>query len=193
MLFFKMIGNPNHAIRLAVLGILVALPSLGYAAPAIVTGNVNVREGAAVRYRKVATLRPGWQVDAGPCQAGWCHVRVGQIYGWASARYLSFNYRGPQVVQPAPYYTRQPDIIIQSGPLIGGQPYWGWNSWGRGGWYDRPYRPYRPHYRPPYRPKPQPYVPPYNPYRPSPLVGPGPVYPPMQPSVPIGQGVRPSG
>ncbi|MFK4825098.1 SH3 domain-containing protein [Paenochrobactrum sp. BZR 588] len=192
MLFLEKIGNPKHVIRLAVLGLLVGVPTVGYAVPAIVTGNVNVREGAAARYKKIGTLRPGWQVEAGPCQAGWCHVRVGRIYGWASARYLSFNNYAPQIVQPSPYYVRQPGIIIQSGPVYRRQPYWGWNSWGRNGW---DYRPHRHHYRPPYRPRPQPpvpYVPHYDPYGPSPTVGPGPVYPPMR-NVPIGEGVRPAG
>ncbi|MGU3574222.1 SH3 domain-containing protein [Brucellaceae bacterium C25G] len=174
MLLYHLIGSPKRAFRITILGLSVVIPTVGYAAPALVTGNVNVREGASSRYNKVATLRPGWHVDAGPCQAGWCHVRVGGIYGWASARFLSFNTHVQQIVRPAPYYAGRPDIIIETGPIFGRQPYW------------------RHHYHPPYRPAPSPSVPFYNPYRVHPSLGPGPVYPPMR-NVPIGEGVSPVG
>lgn len=187
MLLRKLIGRPKYIFKLALLSVLLGAPVVSNAAPAIVTGNVNVREGAAARYKKIGTLRPGWQVDAGPCQAGWCHIRVGRIYGWVSARYLNFA----RVVQPAPHYTRQPTVIIESGPVIRRQPFWGWGGWGND---DGHYRPSRHHYRPPYRPRPlppqpAPSAPFYDPYKDA---GSGPVYPPMR-NVPIGQGVRPVG
>lgn len=186
MLLKKLISNPKTPLCVVFISLIVGVPISSYAAPAIVAGNVNVREGASVRYKKIGTLRPGWQVDAGPCQAGWCHVRVGRLYGWASARYLNFSYGG-HVARSAPYYNRQPSIIIESGPVIRRQPYWGWNSWNRG------YRPAPHHYRPkPLPPQPAPPVPFYDPYRVSPFMGPGPVYPPMH-HVPIGEGVRPAG
>jgi uncharacterized protein YraI len=191
MLLKNMIASPNRAIQISLLCLTFGLPTIGYAATAIVTGNVNVREGAATKYRKIATLRPGWQVDAGPCQAGWCHIRVGNVFGWISARYLSFT-QGGHFGQPSPHYRQQPTVIIESGPIFRRQPYWGWDDdWG--------YRPIRPPYRPrplppvpPAPPGPPPYQPHYDPYGPSPFSGPGPVYPPMR-NVPIGKGVTPGG
>ncbi|MBB6261168.1 uncharacterized protein YraI [Paenochrobactrum gallinarii] len=181
MLLKQWIGSPKHIAILTLLSLLIGVPVASYAAPAIVTGNVNVREGASTRYKKIGTLRPGWQVEAGPCQAGWCHVRVGRLYGWASARYLNFN----RAVQPAPYYTRQPTVIIESGPVIRRAPFWGW---GDDDW--RYYRPSRRHDRPrPLPPQPAPSPPFYDPYN---NAGSGPVYPPMG-NVPIGGGVRPFG
>lgn len=197
MLLNKLIGSPNRTFRMLMLTLLIGAPTIGHAAPAIVTGNVNVREGIGTRYKKIATLRPGWQVDAGPCQAGWCHVRVGRIFGWASARYLNLG-RGVPVVRPTPYSARRPTVIIESGPVFTRRPYWAWGPWY--GYDDWRYRRRHHHYQPPFnpspvppQPKPLPNAPHYNPYSPSPYGGgPGSAYPPMR-NVPIGQGASPTG
>ena len=121
-------------------GGLAALALLGttasaFAAPAVATGNVNVRSGPGTHYSRVDTLRRGERVDVQQCRGRWCYVEKRGPDGWVSANYLS-----------------------RGGGYPGG---WDDDDWDRPRWDPRPPRP--PHWDPrPPRPRPQPW-PGYNP------------------------------
>ncbi|KRA97233.1 hypothetical protein ASD83_08765 [Devosia sp. Root685] len=133
---------------LATLAVL-ATTAAASAAPAIATGNVNVRSGPGTGYAVVDALRRGERVDIQYCRGSWCFVEKRGPDGWVSANYLSSGNGG------------------------------GWNGGWDGGyepappprpphWNPRPPRPphWNPNPRPPHwgggpRPYPQPY--PVNP------------------------------
>ena len=69
---------------LALLGTSIAAS----AAPAVVTGNVNVRSGPGTGYYAVDTIRRGERVDVQYCQGSWCFVEKRGPDGWVSANYL---------------------------------------------------------------------------------------------------------
>ncbi|ODT74158.1 MAG: hypothetical protein ABS76_37645 [Pelagibacterium sp. SCN 64-44] len=77
---------------LAALGILVTTAAAS-AAPAIATGNVNVRSGPGTGYGVVDTLRRGEQVDVQYCRGSWCFVEKRGPDGWVSANYLNYGGR----------------------------------------------------------------------------------------------------
>ena len=58
------------------------------AAPAVATGNVNVRTGPGTGFRVVDTLRRGEHVDVQHCRGSWCYVEKRGPDGWVSANYL---------------------------------------------------------------------------------------------------------
>jgi len=104
------------------------------AAPAVATGNVNVRSGPSTGFRVVDTLRRGERVDIQYCRGSWCYVEKRGPDGWVSANYLS-----------------------------SGRPGWG-NDWDdrwerpRPPHWDRPNYPRPPHWNP-RPPRPQPIYP----------------------------------
>lgn len=119
---------------------LLATAAAAFAAPAVVTGNVNVRSGPGTGYNVVDTLRRGEPVDVQQCQGSWCYVEKSGPDGWISSNYLA----------------------------RGGRPGWndddGWNN--NGGWnnprpqrppYWNDHRPSRPPHWNPRPPRPQPY------------------------------------
>jgi hypothetical protein len=112
------------ASGLATLAILVTTAAAS-AAPAVATGNVNVRSGPGTGYRVVDTLRRGESVDIQYCRGSWCFVEKRGPDGWVSANYLGQ-----------------------------GRPGWGndWDDDWDNGW-DRP-RPPRPPHWDPYPPRP---------------------------------------
>lgn len=68
---------------------LLATTATAFAAPAVATGNVNVRSGPGTGYSRVDTLRRGEQVDVVECRGSWCFVEKRGPDGWVSANYLS--------------------------------------------------------------------------------------------------------
>ncbi len=68
---------------------LIATTAIASAAPAIATGNVNVRSGPGTGYGVVDTLRRGERVDIQECRGSWCFVEKRGPDGWVSANYLS--------------------------------------------------------------------------------------------------------
>lgn len=68
---------------------LLATTAAAFAAPAVATGNVNVRSGPGTGYSRVDTLRRGEQVDVVQCRGSWCFVEKRGPDGWVSANYLS--------------------------------------------------------------------------------------------------------
>lgn len=70
---------------LAILGTTVA----AMAAPAVATGNVNVRSGPGTGYGVIDTLVRGQRVDVQQCRGSWCYVVKPGPDGWVSSSYLS--------------------------------------------------------------------------------------------------------
>lgn len=68
---------------------MLATTASAFAAPAIATGNVNVRSGPGTGYARVDTLRRGERVDVQQCRGSWCFVEKRGPDGWVSASYLS--------------------------------------------------------------------------------------------------------
>ena len=73
---------------LAALAIVVTTAA-AMAAPAIATGNVNVRSGPGTGYSVIDTLRRGDRVDVQQCRGSWCYVEKRGADGWVSANYLA--------------------------------------------------------------------------------------------------------
>jgi hypothetical protein len=78
---------------LATLAVL-ATTAAASAAPAIATGNVNVRSGPGTGYGVVDALRRGERVDIQYCRGSWCFVEKRGPDGWVSANYLSSGGNG---------------------------------------------------------------------------------------------------
>lgn len=68
---------------------VIATTVAASAAPAIATGNVNVRSGPGTGYPRVDTLQRGQRVDVQYCRGSWCYVEKRGPDGWVSANYLS--------------------------------------------------------------------------------------------------------
>lgn len=68
--------------------LLLTMVGAAAAAPAVATGNVNLRNGPSVQYDKIGSLRAGQIVDVQGCRSGWCFVQKRGADGWVSYRYL---------------------------------------------------------------------------------------------------------
>ena len=68
--------------------ILLAAAGSAFAAPAVATGNVNVRSGPSTGYERVGTLLRNQLVEVSGCRAGWCFVEKRGTDGWVSSRFL---------------------------------------------------------------------------------------------------------
>ncbi len=110
---------------LAVLATTVAAA----AAPAIATGNVNVRSGPGTGYGVVDALRRGERVDIQYCRGSWCFVQKRGPDGWVSANYLSSgggwddDYYDPTPSRP-PQWTPRPPRPPHWNPNPGRPPHW---------------------------------------------------------------------
>lgn len=67
---------------------LMATAGAAMAAPAYVTGNVNVRSGPGTGYGIVDTIRRGERVEIERCRGSWCFVEKRGPDGWVSANFL---------------------------------------------------------------------------------------------------------
>lgn len=95
----KYLLNIATAIAVAATAMVVFLPA-AWAAPGVVTSNVNVRSGPGTNYNVVDTARRGQQVDVQQCQGSWCFVSKPGPDGWVSASYLSSGGRPVNPSQP---------------------------------------------------------------------------------------------
>ncbi|MCR6673928.1 SH3 domain-containing protein [Devosia ginsengisoli] len=95
----KMLLNIATGIAVAATAAVVFLPA-AYAAPGVVTGNVNVRSGPGTNYGVVDVATRGTQVDVQRCQGSWCYVTKPGPDGWVSASYLSAGGRPVNPSQP---------------------------------------------------------------------------------------------
>jgi uncharacterized protein YraI len=94
----RMLLNVATGIAVAATAVVVFLPA-AYAAPGVVTSNVNVRTGPGTNYAVVDVVQRGQQVDVQQCQGSWCYVAKPGPDGWVSASYLSAG--GGVTVNPA--------------------------------------------------------------------------------------------
>jgi len=95
----RMLLNIATGIAVAATAAVVFLPA-AYAAPGVVTGNVNVRTGPGTSYAVVDVATRGSQVDVQRCQGSWCYVTRPGPDGWVSASYLSASGRPVNPSQP---------------------------------------------------------------------------------------------
>ncbi len=97
------------ASALATMAVL-ATTAAASAAPAVATGNVNVRSGPGTGYAVVDTLARGQQVDIQYCRGSWCFVEKRGPDGWVSSNYLSSGRPGwtPPPPPPPVYDPRPP-------------------------------------------------------------------------------------
>ena len=84
----RMLLNVATGIAVAATAVVVFLPA-AYAAPGVVTSNVNVRSGPGTNYGVVDVVQRGQQVDVQQCQGSWCYVAKPGPDGWVSSSYLS--------------------------------------------------------------------------------------------------------
>ena len=95
----RMLLNIATGIAVAATAAVVFLPA-AYAAPGVVTGNVNVRSGPGTNYAVVDVVARGTQVDVQQCQGSWCYINKSGPDGWVSASYLSAGGRPVNPSQP---------------------------------------------------------------------------------------------
>ena len=84
----RMLLNVATGVAVAATAVVVFLPA-AYAAPGVVTSNVNVRSGPGTGYGVVDVVQRGQQVDVQQCQGSWCYIAKPGPDGWVSANYLS--------------------------------------------------------------------------------------------------------
>jgi uncharacterized protein YraI len=95
----KTLLNVATGIAIAATTAAVFMPA-AYAAPGVVTSNINVRSGPGTNYGVVDTIRGGTQVDVQQCQGSWCFIAKPGPDGWVSANFLSAGGRPVNPTQP---------------------------------------------------------------------------------------------
>ncbi len=115
-------------------GFLLASAGVAAAAPAVVTGDLNLRSGPGTGYRVIDTMPAGATVNVRGCSGSWCRVAWGGAVGYASASYLGLG--GP-VYAAEPVYVAPPPVVsfgFSTGPR------WHGRNWGHGRHYGRHHR-----------------------------------------------------
>ncbi|QPN27090.1 SH3 domain-containing protein [Brucella sp. BO2] len=81
------------ALKAALIALGVFSASAAQAANAISTTNLNVRTGPGTGYAAVGAIPGGAPVNVRGCTSGygWCQVSYGNMFGWASSRYLAMR------------------------------------------------------------------------------------------------------
>jgi len=131
-------------------GLLLLSMGAAAAAPALVTGDLNLRSGPGVNFPVVGVLPGGLTVDVQGCGGGWCSVASAEGSGYASSNFLDMagGYGGPVYGEAPDYggaiYAEEP-LFIGPGPGFGA---WGpgiglgfgggWRH--HGGWHHRHWR-----------------------------------------------------
>ncbi len=79
--------------------LLLALPAVALAQPALTLRTVNVRAGPDPAFPVVTWLHRGQDVHVVACTEGWrwCDIVAGRTRGWVDANYLSGSFRNPRV------------------------------------------------------------------------------------------------
>jgi len=118
-------------------GFMLASAGVAAAAPAVVTGDLNLRSGPGTGYGVIDTMPAGATVNVRGCRGSWCRVGWGGVTGWASASYLDGagrGYAGGPVYAAEPVYVAPPPVVsfgFSTGPR------WHGRHWGHGprhGW-----------------------------------------------------------
>ncbi|MFN3658572.1 MAG: SH3 domain-containing protein [Pseudolabrys sp.] len=120
-------------------GFVLASAGIAAAAPAMVTGDLNLRSGPGTGYSVIDTMPAGAAVNVLGCRGSWCRVGWGGTVGYASASYLGLG--GPvYAAAPPPVYVAPPPMVsfgFSTGPR------WHSRHWGHGRPYGRHYRRHR--------------------------------------------------
>lgn len=105
-------------------GILLISAGAASAAPALVTGDLNLRSGPGTNFGVLAVLPGGATVNVVGCADGWCRIAWRGGYGYASSRYLDAGgtvYAAP----PPPVYAPPPVFSFGFGFGSGWHRDWG--------------------------------------------------------------------
>jgi len=115
------------------------LLSVSTAGAAVITNDLNLRNGPGTRYRIIDTMPAGAHVDVLGCSGAWCRVAWRGLVGYASAGYLA---RGGGAYAYAPPVYVAPPPVVSFGFSFGSGPRWhhrrDWHH--RRGWHDRGWR-----------------------------------------------------
>lgn len=119
-------------------GLLLLSAGVATAAPAVVSGDLNLRSGPGTDYRVLNVLPAGSSVDVLGCADDWCRVASAEGTGYASSDYLDMGAR-TYAVAPPPVYAPPPVVRFGFGwgdDWDGGwQPDWD-SGWGGPRWDD---------------------------------------------------------
>lgn len=85
------------SVGLVSFGLAAGVP-VAHADPARIGITAYLREGPGTNYRPVDEVSAGREADAVGCEAGWCRIRVGDLYGYVPQTALS---AGPFSQAPA--------------------------------------------------------------------------------------------
>lgn len=90
-------------------GLLLVSAGAAAAAPALVTGDLNLRRGPGTNFGVITVLPGGATVNVLGCRGGWCRIAWRRGYGYASRSYLDLGRRyyrgGPPVYAPPPVFS----------------------------------------------------------------------------------------
>ena len=126
-------------------GLLLTSAGVAAAAPALVTGDLNLRRGPGTNFGVITVLPGGSTVNVLNCDGGWCRVAWPGAAGFASSGYLDIGRRAYGAVPP-PVYAPPPVVSFRFGY---GSPRWrdhrDWRRHRDGGrrsgrWHHRRYR-----------------------------------------------------
>jgi uncharacterized protein YraI len=113
-------------------GLLLMSAGAASAAPALVTGDLNLRSGPGASFGVLTVLPGGATVNVVGCNGGWCRIAWRDGYGYASSSYLDLG-GGPVYGAPPPVYYAPPPVVT-FGFGWGGGPRW-YGGHYRGGHY----------------------------------------------------------
>jgi uncharacterized protein YraI len=92
-------------------GLLLMSAGAASAAPALVTGDLNLRSGPGTNFGVISVLPGGATVNVLGCGGGWCRIawRGAGGYGYASSNYLDLG--GPRYAAAPPVYVAPPPVF----------------------------------------------------------------------------------
>lgn len=111
-------------------GVLLGSAGVAAAAPAMVTGDLNLRSGPSTGYGVIDTMPAGATVNVLGCRGSWCRVAWGGTVGYASRSYLD---RAGSAYAAAPPVYVAPPPVVRFGFGVG--PRWHRHD----GWHNRRY------------------------------------------------------
>lgn len=117
-------------------GLLLGTAGAAAAAPAVVTGDLNLRSGPGTGYAVIDTMPAGATVNVLGCGGSWCRVVWGGTRGFASRSYL--DRMGPvYAAEPPPPPVFLPPPAVSFGFGWGGGWHRGWHGHHHRGWRHR--------------------------------------------------------
>ena len=95
------------------------------AGPALVTANLNLRQGPGTNFAVITTIPGGSTVNVGACTGEWCSVSFGSRGGYVLARNLDMDGPAPVGVAPGAVVVEEPVVVGPPVYYYGGPRYWG--------------------------------------------------------------------